>query len=386
MLGLKVTEIGLFAAEIIRKVREREALSRVELARELGVAASTIGRHVDALVEKSYFTETVEPTHEAGRPPTRLRPNPNRGCFIGVDFFADGLFATVVDFAQQTIARQSYALDGTKGTDHVLGEILHAMREMADIAKLPVLAAGLATPGRVDTRNGVGLNYAFIPEWNNVKVAERLSAALGTEIYLENNVRAMSLAERWFGEGRGCMDLICLGVRIGVSAGVIRGGQLATGFKELGGEIRGWSCPVYNAAEDKWTFSKEGTVEKHASISAALARYKELGGKKADVASFLEAAKKGEARAITAMREAAAIHGWAISQMVQLVDPELVILAGPLTTLGDAYLHAVKEFMDAFEGPYHPGVPIRNSALGEMAGAVGAAALALERWKPADFQ
>src|SRR5262245_57887739 len=122
MLGLKVTETGLFAAEIIRKVREREALSRVELARELGVAASTIGRHVDTLVAKGYFTETVEPTHEAGRPPTRLRPNAQRGCFIGVDFFADGLFATAVDFAQQTIAQKSYPLDGSKGVDYVLGE------------------------------------------------------------------------------------------------------------------------------------------------------------------------------------------------------------------------------------------------------------------------
>ena len=384
MLGLKVTETGLFAAEIIRKVREREALSRVELARELGVAASTIGRHVDSLVDKRYFTETVEPTHEAGRPPTRLRPNPQRGCFIGVDFFADGMYATAVDFAQQTLVRRTYELDGSKGTESVLAEITLAMKEMRDIAQLPVLAAGVATPGQVDTRRGVGIRYFFIDDWKNVPLAERLGAELGIDIYIENNVRAMSLAERWFGEVRGCTELICLGIRAGVSAGVIRNGHLATGIRELGGEIRGWSCPLFNPADGQWRFQAGATVESHASVPAAVHRYEELSGKKATISEFLEAGRKNDPAALTAIHEVAAIHGWAISQMVQLTDPEFVILAGPLTTLGETYIKPVSEMALKFESDYHPGVPIRSSSLGEYAGAVGAAALALERWKPAD--
>jgi hypothetical protein len=112
MLGLKVQDNAEFGAEIIRKVREHDALSRVELARVLGVAASTIGRHVDALIAGGYFTETLEPTREAGRPPTKLRPDAKRGCFLGVDFYADHMFATQVDFAQHTISQRTIKLKG----------------------------------------------------------------------------------------------------------------------------------------------------------------------------------------------------------------------------------------------------------------------------------
>jgi predicted NBD/HSP70 family sugar kinase len=208
---------------------------------------------------------------------------------------------------------------------------------------------------------------------------------LGAPAFIENNIRTMALAERWFGEGRGCTELICLGVRYGVAAGVIREGQLATGHLELGGEIRGWNCPVYNAIDDKWEWRPGQVLEKNASVGGVLNRDAELRGKTLDFDAWVTAVKKEDKYALTALREVSAIHGWAVSQMVQLIDPELVVLAGPLTTLGDAYLEEVKNFALQFESDYHPNVSICISELGEHAGAIGAAALALERWRPADI-
>jgi predicted NBD/HSP70 family sugar kinase len=71
--------------------------------------------------------------------------------------------------------------------------------------------------------------------------------------------------------------------------------------------------------------------------------------------------------------------------MTQLIDPEIVVLAGPLTRLGNAYLEPVQNVALQFESDYHPGTPIRISELGEFAGAVGAAALALEKWRPEEL-
>ena len=385
MLGLKVQDNAEFGAEIIRKVREHEALSRVELARVLGVAASTIGRHVDALIAGGYFTETLEPTREAGRPPTKLRPAATRGCFLGVDFYADHMFATLVDFAQQTISQRKMKLHGDKGAEVVMTELLGALREMRDETTLPLLAVGVAVPGRVDAGRGIGLKYVHVPGWENIPVTETASRVLGAPAFIENNIRTMALAERWFGEGRGCTELICLGVRYGVAAGVIREGQLATGHLELGGEIRGWNCPVYNAIDDKWEWRPGQVLEKYASVGGVLSRDAELRGKTLDFDAWISAVKKGDKHALTALREVSAIHGWAVSQMVQLIDPELVVLAGPLTNLGDVYLEGVKNFALQFESDYHPTMSICISELGEHAGAIGAAALALERWRPADI-
>jgi len=385
MLGLKVQDNADFGAEIIRQVREHERLSRVELARMLGVAASTIGRHVDSLVDAGYFTETVEPTKEAGRPPTRLRPNPSRGCFLGIDFHANQIFATAVDFAQNELLRMDRPLDSSKGADAVVEELKRVMLEMTAQAKLPVLAAGIAAPGRVDTQRGSVVQYAHIAGFNNVPLAAKLGAVVNAPVFVNNNIRTMALAERWFGEGRACQDMICLGVRIGVNAAVIIDGRLATGHRGLGGEIRGWNCPVFDPAKQKWNWQPGATIEKFASTPAVAARFGELRGKPATFNEFLTAARSGDAKAILALRGVAAIHGWAISQMAQIVDPELVVLAGPLTTLGQVYLDFVTSVAHEFENDYHPSVPILISALGEQSGAIGATALALERWRPADM-
>ncbi len=383
MLGLKIHDGADFGATIIRKVRESGALSRVELARELGVAASTIGRHVDALVSDGYLMETLEPTKEAGRPPTRLRPNNKSGCFLGVDFHASRLFATAVDFAQNTIHQKIYSHDAGDGVESMLALISKVLLEMQEEVGMPVLAAGLAVPGRVDTHNGIGLQWTMCPGWKEVPLATHFSPIIHAPIFAENNIRTMALAERWFGEPRGCQHLICLGVRIGVSAGIIREGQLATGFRELGGEIRGWSCPVFNALKEKWEWKTGATIEKQASVPAIVARYAKLSSrKKVSKEDFLTAIGMEDKHALAALREGAAVHGWAISQMVQLVDPEVVILAGPLAMLGTTYLDAVTNVALQFESDYHPSVPIRVSALGEHAGSFGAAALALEKWRP----
>ncbi len=385
MLGLKVQDNADFGAEIIRKVREHGSLSRVELARVLGVAASTIGRHVDALVGAGYFTETLEPTKEAGRPPTRLRPMPGYGCFIGVDFNAEELYATAVNFAQETIAQHHQRLNSEQGAQSALREVLEVIDALAKKASLPVLAVGMVIPGQVDTLRGVGLKYLRLAGWNNVPIAAMVREHLKTPAFVENNIRAMALAERWFGEGRGCLDLICFGVRLGVNAGVIRDGELATGHRDLGGEIRGWNCPIFNAEDEKWEWKPGASIEKYAAVPAAVARFGELRGKEAELKDFLDAAHAKDEDALIALREVAAIHGWTVSQMVQLIDPEFVVLAGPFTALGELYLDPVRNFALQFESEYHPSVPIQISALGDYAGATGAAALALERWRPADL-
>lgn len=385
MLGLKIQDNADFAAEIIRKVREHNGLSRVEVARVLGVAASTIGRHVDALVAEGYFEESIEPTKEAGRPPTRLRPNSRSGCYLGVDFHADMMFLTAVDFAQQPIAHQRVKLNSKAGVDVVMQQIIDELKLLRRKTKLPLLAVGLAIPGRVSTARGIGIKYVHIPGWEDVPVVAKVSAALKAPAFVENNIRTMALAERWFGEAQGCQDLICLGVRYGVSAGVIRNGELATGHRELGGEIRGWNCPVLDGKTNEWTWRTGDTIEKNASMRAALDKDAALRGRPLEIEEFINAVNLNDEVAVRVMTEVASIHGWVISQMVQLIDPEIVVLAGPLTSLGDRYVDTVRAVAVKFESDYHPSVPIRISSLGEHAGSVGAAALALEKWRPKDI-
>jgi predicted NBD/HSP70 family sugar kinase len=118
---------------------------------------------------------------------------------MGVDFYADHMFATLVDFAQQTVSQRKMKLHGEKGAEVMMTELLGALREMRDETTLPLLAVGLAVPGRVDAGRGIGLKYVHVPAWENIPVAETASRVLGAPAFIENNIRTMALADRWFG-------------------------------------------------------------------------------------------------------------------------------------------------------------------------------------------
>src|SRR2546421_12996255 len=97
-LKIKQKAVANLEAELLRRVRANEGLSRVELARELHLAPSTVGAYVDRLISEGFLSERQKAERDFGRPPTLLGLNPGGGRFIGVDFEAQNIMANVVDF------------------------------------------------------------------------------------------------------------------------------------------------------------------------------------------------------------------------------------------------------------------------------------------------
>src|SRR5690606_18862342 len=79
--------------------------------------------------------------------------------------------------------------------------------------------------------------------WDNVPLAEHLRKKFKVRVFLENNIRSMALAELWFGK-RGLRNLVCLGIRTGIGAGIVTEGKLLHGNDNLASQIRNWSCAV----------------------------------------------------------------------------------------------------------------------------------------------
>src|ERR1700723_1588836 len=97
---IKHQSIANIEGDLLRKVRAQEGLSRIELARSLNLAPSTVGIYVDHLIEEGFLSEGKRVGREFGRPPTALGLNAQGGRFIGVDFEARNIMATAVDFSQ----------------------------------------------------------------------------------------------------------------------------------------------------------------------------------------------------------------------------------------------------------------------------------------------
>ena len=386
----KQRAVAALESTLIQHLRLHEGTSRIELARMMDLAPSTIGLYVDRLIEDGFLLEGQKSRRSAGRPPTILELNPDAGQFVGVDFEARQLSATAVDFSQQTLGRQKQTIRATDTPDRVIEKIKSAVSDVA--GPMPrLLGIGIAVPGSVDPKRGVALHYEFIRDWRDVPLVKHLVREFNVPVYLENNMRAMALAERWFGQARDVDNFVCVGVRSGIGAGVMVNGQLHRGRNNLAGEIGGWFClPETGPLKDTVTLEKLASTRAilHQLTEAALAGQKTAlvvrRGRLVTLEEMLRAARGGDRLVLEVLQGTARVLGRAISQFTLLLNPEQVIIAGPLAELGNLFLEPMRDVVESLMPALHAKAPrIVASQLGEYGGALGAAAMAVHQWKPA---
>ena len=299
--------------------------------------------------------------------------------FFGVDFEARSLFGVAVDFSQNTIARHTITHQRPPSSDQLIHSIKLLLQHLHDeVGKRPPLAIGLGVPGQVDPDKGMALHYEHISGWDNIPLSDEINSAFKVPVFLDNNTRTMILAERWFGAAAGCNDLICINVRTGLSVAVISDSNLLRGSHNLAGEIRGWHAPPgHNSNEQK-------LLEEVGALSAILEPYIGEGNDlTAAWSRFRDQLEFKDSDTLKKLADIASVHGDLAATLAQLLNPEKIILTGPLSEIGDNYLDLVKAASKAAleDLPFTP-PSIQLSTLGMYSGAVGAAALALQQWTP----
>lgn len=379
-------------ADLLRRVRAHEGLSRAELARSLNLAPSTIGIYVDHLIKEGFLFEGKPAERNFGRPPTILGLNPRGGRFIGVDFEARNIMAESVDFSQKPLKQFHDTLTRADSTENVLRKIEHAIETvMADDGR-KVLGIGVGVPGVIDPKTGVALHYEHIHGWNDVPLVARLRNRFKVPVFLENNIRSMALAELWFGQGRGVRNFICLGVRSGIGAGIVVEGQIHHGGNNRAGEIREWPCRLKTRHLAGSGRSKNPmTLENFISfrpIQGRVGRSERpctssfiAPGTEVPLEYFIQSAQAGDKIVNRFLQQLASGIALMLSQLICVFDPERIILAGALPTFGDSFLNWIEKILQTNLTK----IPrVVYSTLGEFNGALGAAALAVHEWRPSE--
>jgi N-acetylglucosamine repressor len=397
-MKFSLQQMASVEAEILKQVRAHPGISRVALARKLQIAPSTVGNYAGRLISEGFLIEDTEKVDfEMGRPPTALRLNPDGGQFIGVDFEARNIMAMAVDFSDHPLRQAHKDIDPTDSVEVVIEKIEQAITEVLPTNQARLLAIGVGVPGLVNPAKGIAVHYKYITGWQNVSLAAPLAKRFGVPVYLENNARSMALAELWFGQGRGLKDWLCIGIRSGIGAGIVAGGHLQRGSNNRAGEIGRWVCPKLPKtasffADDGSTANIElQEVASVRAIIAALERARQSGKKTLlsvqsgplTFADVLNAARQRDQLTLQIINVAAELMGWAVGELSFALNPSHVILAGPLTLLGEIMLHPLRDCAQDVLRESGADVPsIVNSTMGEYSGALGAAALAVHEWKP----
>ncbi len=322
--------------------------------------------------------------------------NPGGGRFIGVDFDARQVMAVAVDFAQRPLEQLRRTIPPRATTARVLSIIESLVAEMIGSRRRDVLGIGLAVPGPIDPEQGVSREYKFIRNWHDVAIGPQMASRFQVPVHVENNLRSLALGELWCGQGRGLRHLVCLGIRSGIGSGIIVDGKLLGGANNRAGEIGRWIYPDdalfrQRPASTTNVGARLRTIEDAASLTGILAEAQQrlaagqtsaLGkpGDSPTANELLAAVAAGDILAGELIRNAARVHAWIAQQLDQLLDPERVIVAGPLVELRD-YLAALEQATHELGGPDLT-LRVVPSTLGPFGGALGAAALAFHHWTP----
>lgn len=362
----------------ILQVRSGRATSRTTLAKALGISPSTIGLYVDQLIAEKFLNESGLNQGPMGRPRRVLTTRPEAGWFAGVEFNAERVQAVGVDFSGLKTAAVAQPLSDEVSAEQVLQAIFSTVATLAKSMEGALLAVGLGVPGLVDAQAGVGLYYAFIPDWKQIPVVAKITEKLKVPVILENNLRAIALAERWFGIGHELNDYIILGPRSGFGIAMMHGGKLIEGANHAAGEVGRWPWPLGGA--------KGKSQELHHALSAP-ATWRRLAGvgPKAKLPQDLRSALAELAELQGDVWDEVCTDFARVIGCIQLItDTGVFILHGPLTALGarfsDDIVRAAQQLMHALsEVPFK----VMPSSLGDDAGALGAASLAMEAWVPA---
>ena len=316
------------------------------------------------------------------------------GLILGVDLGGTTLAGGVVDPAGTVWHSRAVAMDRLGRGDGVLKNLLDLVGSMEEDARLrgaEILGIGVGVPGIVGVGTGtIGEDVQNVPEFRGLALGAILQEHTALPVVVDNDVNALILGEWMFGQGRGFCHVAMIAVGTGIGGGLILNGALVRGAGGYGGEIGhvtveldGRDCfcgsrgciKAYASGPDIALRAREALARDHPSILLELA-----GGDpdRIDAPLVFAAAAGGDPVAVSVVAKAAQALGAGVGNLINLCNPEIVILGGGVMEAGELLLEAVRRWarLYAFEAAYGRTRIVRSS-LSKESGVQGAAALFL---------
>jgi predicted NBD/HSP70 family sugar kinase len=348
--------------------------SRAELARRIGVSPALITQLTRDLLAEGLIEELEHASSGGGRPARMLGLVSRTLSAVGVKVAPDHVALVEVGIDGEVLRSATTAFDAVSPLAvSGLVELVRAFIAAGDGSG--ILGVGVGLPGTV-VEQGVGVVDSTQLQWNQVPLGATLRRALELPVVVENNVNALSVAEKLFGQGRDCDDFLVVTIGNGVGAGVVAGGSILRGRAGGAGDMG--HVPV---VEDGplCQCGNHGCLEALIGQGALVAAGRAAGaiGPADGIDELRAAADAGVAEAQRLYTEAGHLLGRALAGVVNVLDPELVVLLGEGV---EAWTHWANGFEPALRASLVPGkrgVAVAVETWQDDRWAQGAAALVL---------
>ncbi len=363
---------------LMRELRIRGPLSRVELADRLGLDTKTLTNLSRHLMGKGFVEAAGMASAGRGRPREMLQLQSTHLSAIGLHLEEYRLSGAVIGLDGSIRERLTRRFTGKEDQRRLVAMIRDMARQLTQAAGGRAIGAGLTIPGVVDHRTGTVVASAHLPQWVGVRVGTLLEGVYDGPLRVEEFTRAKALAEHWFGACVSVDNFILLDVGVGIACAVVMDGRLHTGATQLAGEI---GHTVVLPGGDLCTCGQRGCLETVASLEAVA---KCAGVSKGAAGGVFQdgiaaALRKGSPAARRAVEDAGLAIGRVLSALVGALNPSHVVLTGDALVLDPLFSATVREAVIACTLPaLARDLTIVPSRLQDLSALLGAAVLGLQ--------
>lgn len=317
---------------VFRLIHQNGTISRADIKKLTGLSATTVSALVEELMEDGLVVECgMKDSNFSGRKAVLLKVCPEGGCFVGVDVQKGQIVADTYALDLKPIFHVCVPVEQGENLPmrimHAIGATCHGRR---------ILGVTIGLPGVIDPKTNKLLSSTVLAVEDAENIYDILKDALpDANLYLKNNSGLIAYAEKEFGAHSAVNNLVSIDINDGVGAGILIDGTIYDGngmageFGHISVDYRGKRCKCGNY----------GCLEMIASLPAIL--------EKTDVHTvdaLRDALDNGEETAINTIDNVARTLAFGINNIVNLIDPEQVVIVGPVRTLGSHLLKPLKAY------------------------------------------
>jgi len=357
---------------VLQLIRSGKATSRSDLAKRIGVSASTAGGRVQALIDHGYVREAGDGRSHGGRRPRRLELNPDYGLVAGADLGSHHVAIGVFDICGRLRDEVRNEIEISDGPAHVLATLCEDIEHLADPA-IPLRGIVVGLPGPVDARTGRVVTPSRMPGWHGADARDWLIELSKLPVIVDNDANLMALGEH---RATPVDHLVFLKAGTGIGCGVIAQGTLHRGAVGAAGDISHLPVPGYEHVS--CSCGRNGCLDAVASGAALVRDLAAAGTKVREPADVVVLAGDADPVATRLLREAGRATGEVLATIVNFFNPNVLVIGGQLSR-AEPFVASIRSTL------YERSLPMATEDLqvlvsrtGERAGTMGGAHLMLE--------
>jgi predicted NBD/HSP70 family sugar kinase len=367
------------AGQVVARLRAIGPMTRGEIGSTMGLSRTTVSSTVAQLMQDGWVNERPASGNVTGpgRPATVLTLTQQAGVAVGVDLGRTHARVALADLGHEVLAEQGLELQENWRAAEAFDAVEALVSEVvtsAGVDRTDIVGIGLGLPAPLDT-SGHATSITIPPMWVHEDPAQALAQRLGAAVAVENDANLGALAEARWGAGRRFDTLFYVKASTGIGAGLVFGGRIFRGTAGTAGEIG------HVTVDDNGLVCRcgsRGCLEVCVGGAALVAQLEHNQVEISSVADLIAAAGAGDLACCRVLADAGETLGVAIATVLNIINPDRVILGGELGTAGELVLGSLRESLGrhALTSAVRS-TSIVKSQLGQRAEALGAVLLVL---------